>query len=149
MNSSILNVYGFKDLILVPTTVMTDVGLYVHEEPVLVIRRDDYPSIKKIISGRLSAPNARVRHPSQEELSKPAAVLKHAKVKSWKAFESAVNAWRVTYDDSAFTLTRLVRMTPRGLTEDRTSDKRFTGSDARDAVVDALITDLASTQGSE
>ena len=109
-----------------------------------MISKDDHPSIRQILSDRLIERNARVRHPSQEELSKPAAVLKHAKVKSWRAFETEVKAWQIAYDESGFTLTKLVRTSPRGLTEDRVSDKRFTGTCARDATIDALIVDLGN-----
>lgn len=131
-----VGVYLCGKRVIVPTSARTRAGFYLEIEPVRVAEADDASAIREIILLALETGNPSIATPPRDKFPKPV-VLKHAKVRSWVAFERLVRAWQVYKSAVDTEFCRYERTPPRGLSEVEATRRKYPI-----AGLDSMLNDL-------
>jgi hypothetical protein len=111
--------YLRNDTAFVPTMGQTEAGFYLDIEPVEVVPAKDIQALRGAIQQAINRGNPRVSTPSRATFPKPV-VLRHAKVKSWSAFEKGAMNWKVIEKDGNYQIKPGRKHPERGWEDDPT-----------------------------
>jgi hypothetical protein len=99
------NLYLRNGVAYVPTVAQTQAGFFIDIEPVEAVPASDAEALEGAIKQTLKRGNPRIPTPTRAAFPMPV-VLKHAKVRSWSAFERNSTNWTIVEKDGHYQIKR-------------------------------------------
>ena len=131
--------------VFVPTVAKTDAGFFVDIEPVVVLKSNEPMGVMAAVVAVINNGNPSVETPSRAAFPKPA-VLSHAKVKTWAAFEKKANFWKVTKNGSEFQLKPQRKSSGHGWEDVPGKSESFVGDGALEKLASSLALMIERTE---
>lgn len=132
------NFYIIGHLVIIPTSSITEHGLYLETEPVATGSLNETEDLVRKIVEKIEQGNPRVPAPQHGAFPKPV-VLRYAKAKSWSAFERSAALWSITKEDHEFIIGPCARAEDRGWLEDPSRMEKISGTVSLESVARRLV----------
>jgi hypothetical protein len=95
------HVYVRQGIAYVPTVAQAEAGFYIGIEPVVAVPATDVDAVQAAVRQAIGKGNPRIPTPSRAAFPQPV-VLKHARVKSWSAFEKGASLLTISRKDERY-----------------------------------------------
>ena len=145
MTNQYWSIYYAKDLVLVPTSVKSSVGVRMTVDPMEIVHVNSRAELRHAISSIIAKGNPIVSHPSQEEMSK---ITIHKKLgfNSYKEFNHTAILWAIGLMNNVYEIEFWkVPENGRGYVSDPTKTINFPAGTTTETVVDKLIDIIQET----
>jgi hypothetical protein len=100
-DKSLWHIYVRQGIAYVPTVAKAEAGFYLDIEPVAAVPATDVDAVQAAVRQAIGTGNPRVPTPTRAAFPKPV-VLKHARVKSWSAFEKGASQWTISREGDRY-----------------------------------------------
>ena len=146
MPSQSWSTYYAKNKVLIPTNVVTIVGVGMEVEPMEIVDIDNRVGIKHALLTVIAKGNPVVPHPSQKEMSRPTDIHKKLGFKSYKAFNFEAKLWDILRKNGVYSID-FYKISDDGRGYNSLPDKRinFPINTPVESVVDKLIEIITQT----
>ena len=127
----------------IPLTAKTQAGFYIDMEPVEIVSVSDGDALELALHNAVLRGNPVVPTPTRGSFPRPV-VLKYAKVKSWRLFESQATYWSLSARDHDWTFGTWKRA-DRGWEPDPSAETHIEGDYSIDDIVRRLGVSVRSS----
>ena len=137
-NSMLQQCFLREGVVYVPTTGKVDVGLYRGIEPVAVVPVADNDALRNALRETFARGNPPLPNLPRENRPLPA-TLRHAGLKTWRAFARGGSTWTVRQRDGIYSIAGHKKSTDGNWVEDPDQLETFMAGTESDAVIERLI----------
>jgi len=139
------HLYLREGIVYVPTVGQADIGFYIDVDPVTVLAATDTEALRQTIRRAIDNGNPKIPAPtSPTDYSKPI-LLNYAKVRSWKAFESKAEGWKIYEKKGVYQIGRIIKNQSAGSENDSMEVETLPSDAGVDDTIQRILALVQST----